>query len=139
MTFEATDLPEKSAASRGRQSVLLKFNSDELNTLKIPIEECLSLTTGSNTRNDSIEPSKEDELELKHRILNTINRRSIKYVSASPTNSSFKDNSDSDDDHFDFDDNDDVGDETTNAAMPFIPVSANLELEKRNRANKEGM
>jgi hypothetical protein len=98
MTFETTDLHDKSRGERGRQSVLLKFNSDELNTLKIPIEDCLSLTTGSNTRNDSMTPTKEDELELKHRIINTINRRSLKYISASPTTSSYQENSDSDDD-----------------------------------------
>jgi len=94
--------------------LILKLSTDDLNTLKIPhVDEFLSQSgsnTLSQTRNDSITPNKEDELELKHRVIQgSAMRKSQKYDSATPSESSYKDNSDSDDDQMDFDD--DIGEE----------------------------
>lgn len=141
MTFDGTDpmaVIEKSVRSNGRQSVILRLSSaNELNALKVPhVDELLS-PSGSNTlsqtRNDSITPNKEDELELKHRVIqgSSIARKSQKFDSATPSESSYKGNSsdDDDDDQMDFDD--DIGEEVAEqSGAPVIPVSVNLDIEK---------
>lgn len=110
------------------------------------MEEFLS-QSGSNTLShtrtaNSLTPNKEDELELKHRIIqggSTQRKSSQKFDSATPSESSYhKEHSESEDDEqMEFDD--DVGDELEKSGAPIIPVSVNLEIERQNRRNKNGL
>ena len=92
-----------SSKRRGRQSIVLKVvTSEDPGLLKVPVEETM-IHCGSNTRQVSLTPSKDDDLSLKHRVIQgstpALPNRSSKFDSASHSGSSCcSKNSYSDDD-----------------------------------------
>ena len=116
--------------------MVLKFQGDELNTLKIPIEECFTYS------NSSVNPKNEEEIceALKHRSTNR-EKKGAAFDSLRGSNASYQEHysSSSDNDAMDFDDFSEIGDEQHPGAPIHIPISVNLEIEKLNRANKYGL